>query len=118
MKLIKKFNKKCTLVYALILSLFMNIDTVFASSLTNNNITNGLKNLTKDATNVLMGLASGIAVLMVVYYLIKKKFCEDEMESKQYNKKIIGVLICYILIMSAGVIMQIITYYFKISSSI
>lgn len=117
-KIIKKFKNKCTLLHCLILSLFIQIDTVFGASLTNNNITNGLKKLVTDATNVLMGLSSGIAITMIIFYLIKKKLCQDEMESKQYNKKIIAVLICFVIIMSIGTVMQVLSSYFQISVSV
>lgn len=117
-KFIKKINDKVVFLYAMVFSIItLNINTVFATDLMNNPITQGFKQMLTDALNVLMGLASVAATFFIVLYQFKKKISDDEMEGKQYDKKTKGVILCYIIIMSASIIVKIVAHYFKINGT-
>ncbi|MDE6182221.1 MAG: hypothetical protein K2F59_03350, partial [Eubacteriales bacterium] len=88
-------------------------NSVFANTLINNPITNGAKKMLQDASTVLMTLATLAAPVCIGFFQFKKKFSDDEMEGKQYDKKTKAVIVAYIIIMSASVIISIVSNYFK-----
>lgn len=117
-KFIKKINDKVVFLYTIIFSIItLNINTVFATDLMNNPITQGAKQMLQDASKVVMLLATVATPFFIALYQFKKKASDDEMEGKQYDKKTKAVILCYILIMSAGVIVNVVAYYFKIGGT-
>lgn len=93
-------------------------NSVFANSLTNNPITNGLKKMFQDASTVIMGLATLAAPVCIGFFQFKKKFSDDEMEGKQYDKKTKAVIIAYVIIMSASVIISVVSSYFNVGGTV
>lgn len=117
-KIVNKINDKILFLYTLIFSIVsLNINTVLATDLMNNPITEGLKQLLQDGSKVIMLIATVATPFFIALYQFKKKASDDEMEGKQYDKKTKNVIICYIFIMSASVIVSIISHYFKIGGT-
>lgn len=117
-KFIKKINDKVVSFYALVVSMIvMKTNLVFATDLMKNPITQGAKQMLQDASKVVMLLATVATPFFIALYQFKKKASDDEMEGKQYDKKTKAVILCYILIMSAGVIVNVVTHYFKIGGT-
>ena len=115
-KFIKNINKKAVLINCLILSfILLNVNSVFAEDLINNPITEGLKKMSQDGLNALMGLSTIVAVVMIAIQLMKKHYTGDEMESKQCNKRMIVIIVSWIALMSVSGILKIIGGYFNIS---
>lgn len=114
----KNFNKKCRLIYFVILSLLIQVDVIFADTLLDNQITNGIKSLASDASKLIMVLATIIAPTMVGFFQLRKKWCEDEMEAKQFDKKSKAIIVTYIVIMCLATIFSIISDYFNISTTV
>lgn len=117
-KFIKKINDKVVSFYTLVVSMIViKTNLVFATDLMNNPITQGFKQMFQDALNVLMLLATVATPFFIGLYQFKKKASDDEMEGKQYDKKTKAVILCYIAIMSAGVIVKVIAHYFKLGGT-
>lgn len=117
--IIKKVNDKVILFYSfLIIITMLNTNVVFAApDLLNNPITKGVQKLLEDGVNLLMIIATGALPFLIGFYALKKKFCDDEMEGKQYIKKIKVVIACYIGIMGVSIIVSLINSYFKLGGT-
>ncbi len=117
-KFIKNINEKTILTYTFILSfVLLKTNLAFATDLMNNPIVEGIKKMTQDGLNLLMGLSTGIAGLMIAIQLIKKHYTGDEMESKQCNKRMIVILVSWIGLMSVSIILKIIGGYFNVNGA-
>lgn len=117
-KFIKKINSKILFLYTMIFSIVtLNVNTIFATDLMNNPITEGAKQMLQDGSKVVMLLATVATPFFIALYQFKKKASDDEMEGKQYDKKTKAVIFCYIIIMSASVIVGIVAHYFKIGGT-
>ncbi len=122
-KMLKKINKLYIknkfLMYNLIFVFTMfTTNNIFANDLMNNPITEGAKKMLQDASNLLMILASLAAPVCIGFFQFKKKFSDDEMEAKQYDKKTKAVIVSYVVIMTAGVIISVVSNYFKAGASV
>ncbi len=117
-KFIKKFNEKLIFLYTIIVSIIiLNTNVAFATDLINNPITEGAKKMLQDGLKLVMILATLATPFFIALFQFKKKASDDEMEGKQYDKKTKAVIFCYIIIMSASVIVSIVASYFNISAS-
>lgn len=118
-KIINKIDEKLIFLYSFIITIVAsNTNLVFgATDLINNPVTNGFKELLKDGLKVIMLIATVALPFFIALYQFKKKASDDEMEGKQYDKKTKAVIICYIIIMSASLIVAILAHYFKISGT-
>ena len=118
-KFIKNINEKAVLMNCFILSfILLNVNSVFANDLMNNPITQGAQKMLQDALNVIMGLSTLALPFLIAFYQFKKKFSDDEMEEKQYNKKTKAVIFAYVIIMSSSLFATVINYYFKTGTSV
>lgn len=75
----------------------------------------GIINLLNDFTGFLMVVAPLVAVLMIIYYTIRKKLETEDMENIRYTKKIKGILIACIFVFLASGIMNLLLSYFGYS---
>lgn len=118
-KINRVFIEKKFYIYGFIFFFaLINSNIAFANDLLNNPITEGLKKMLQDGLKLLMILSTLAAPVFIAFYQFKKKISDDEMEGKQYDKKTKAVIVCYVLIMTASIIISIVSGYFKISASV
>ena len=116
---IKKFNEKTILIYTFIFTFFvLNTRKVFATDLASSPFIKGTLKLISDATLVLIGVSTGVAVLMIIILQLKKNVSDDEMEAKQYDKKTKAVIVSYIIILCAASIIALASYYYGKGSAV
>jgi uncharacterized BrkB/YihY/UPF0761 family membrane protein len=111
-KAIKKALGKILGLITLIGMIIFQTQTVLAEDLQNSKIVQGTQKLLTDATNWLMILAPAVAVLCIIYFLIRKSIC-DEMEHKKWDTRITVAIISCIGAVLSAVIINVLIGYFK-----
>ena len=89
------------------------IQNVYAASIVNSKLFTGGKKLISDLTKGLTGLIAGTAILFFIYNGIKMQAADDEMEEKQYKKKMKKNVVYAVIAVLGGVLINIILSYFK-----
>ena len=96
----------------LIIITFMGAKAAYAEDIASSKIATGTQKLITDATNWLMILAPAVAVLCIIYFLIRKSI-SDDMEHKKWNTRIAVALISCIGAVLAAVIVNVLVSYYK-----
>jgi uncharacterized membrane protein YgdD (TMEM256/DUF423 family) len=86
--------------------------SAFADDIGSSKLATGTQKLITDATNWLMILAPAVAVLCIIYFLIRKSI-SDEMDHKKWNTRIAVALISCIGAVLAAVIVNVLISYYK-----
>ena len=110
--LCSKANKVIQTVIAILILMTVSVQTAFADDIGSSKLATGTQKLITDATNWLMILAPAVAVLCIIYFLIRKSI-SDEMDHKRWNTRIIVALISCIGAVLAAVIVNVLVSYYK-----
>lgn len=97
----------------IIVASFFSVERVYADDLMNNKITTGLIKLLKDASTWIISIATVGIIVVISWNQFRKKWAEDEMEAKQFDKKTKASLIAYIIVICASTIVAVLSSYFK-----
>ena len=89
------------------------IQNVYAAGIGSSKLFTGGKKLISDLTKALSGTIAAIAILFFIYNAIKMQTAEDEMEEKQYKKKMKKNVLYAVVAVLGGVLINIILSYFK-----
>ena len=100
-----------TLVVAIIIILAFTNCCLATGGIQGTTLVTGTQKLLTDLTNWLMVLVPIVAVVLIVYFLIRKS-AADEMDGKRWDNRIKTVIICCIgAIIASGLINVLIGYY-------
>lgn len=92
---------------------FMNLrmTTAYAGGIASNKLFTGTKQLFTDLKTPLIGMSAAIAVVIIIYFLIRMKMAE-EMDAKMYKKRIFTVIACCIgIVLVSSLLTAILSYY-------
>jgi nitric oxide reductase large subunit len=106
MNKMKKIGLWLTLVFILISRY------VDASDIGSSKIATGTQKLITDATTWLMGLSPVVAIVCIVYYLIRKGM-SDEVDHKKWNSRIMVAIVCCIGAVVASVLINVLVSYYQ-----
>ncbi|MDR1321169.1 MAG: hypothetical protein LBK56_07045 [Gracilibacteraceae bacterium] len=85
---------------------------VFAGGIGGSKLATGTEKLVNDVTSWLLVVAPLVAVVAVIYYLIRKTV-SDEIDHKKWNTRISTAIICCIGVVLASVIIKLIVSYYQ-----
>jgi hypothetical protein len=106
MNKMKKIGLWLTLVFTMISRY------VDASDIGSSKIATGTQKLVTDATTWLMGLSPVVAIVCIVYYLIRKGM-SDEVDHKKWNSRIVVAIVCCIGAVVASVLINVLVSYYQ-----
>lgn len=105
--------RKLVISAAVMLIMMLSVaQSAFADDIGSSKLATGTQKLITDATNWLMILAPAVAVLCIIYFLIRKSI-SDEMDHKKWNTRIVVALISCIGAVLAAVIVNVLISYYK-----
>ena len=107
-----RLKKLVSAALCLIITMLFCAQAVFADDIGSSKIATGTQKLITDATNWLMILAPAVAVLCIIYFLIRKSI-SDEIDHKKWNTRIAVALISCIGAVLAAVIVNVLVSYYK-----
>lgn len=111
MKLKEKAKKVLILVSLLLLDLQLTCTNTYAG-IADSKFFTGTTQLFNDMKTPLVVLSGIIAVVFILYNLIKIKMAEDETDAKVYRKKIKVIVCCAIgAVLASGLLTVILSYY-------
>ena len=96
----------------MLITMLSGVQSAFADDIGSSKLATGTQKLITDATNWLMILAPAVAVLCIIYFLIRKSI-SDEMDHKKWNTRIAVALISCIGAVLAAVIVNVLISYYK-----
>jgi len=106
----KHYKKLSTLAFSAFLTLTMSVPA-FAAGINDSSIVKGTEKLIGDVTTWLMILSPIVAIMLIIYFWIRRS-AADEMDQKKWNTRIIAAVVsCVAAIVSAATLNLIIGYY-------
>lgn len=112
MKTCKTFKSKIkTMIFSVMLALSTLCSTAYAD-IAGSKIATGTTKLVSDATSWLLIIAPSVAVLLIIYYLIRKGM-SDEMEHKKWNSRIVVTIVSCIGAVVASVLINVLVGYYQ-----
>ena len=110
-RFIRDSHKKliCIITSMLMTTLF-NMQA-FASDVSSSKLAKGTEKLIQDATTWLMIIAPIVAILLIIYFCIRRS-AADEMEQKKWNNRItVAIVSCIGAVLTSATLNLIIGYY-------
>lgn len=120
MKKIKDFKLKNMVIPSFLLSIYANMNKVYADivsevngggEIQNSKLGQGVLNIVRDLTGTMQWILPIVGVCIIMFYVIKI-MTGDEQDLQRYKKSIIKVLICIIIGILAVSIVNLISRYF------
>lgn len=108
----EKVIKILTTVSLLVFNIQLICINTYAAGIGDSKLFTGTKKLFNDMKAPLIGLSAGIAIVLIVYFLIRIKM-SDEQDAKIYKKRIVTVVACCIGIVLASSLLTVILSYYK-----
>lgn len=90
----------------------LNVNTVYASGISESKLAKGTENLIKDATTWLMVLSPIVGGLLIIYFCIRRA-AADEMDQKKWNNRIVVTIVSCIGAVIGSATLNIIIGYYK-----
>ena len=84
-KVVKKILEKINLIG---IAMMITAQAAFADSISSTKLATGTTNLIQDVTAWIIGLGSGVTILMVIYCLLRRNMA-DEMDHKKWQTRMI-----------------------------
>ena len=107
-KVVKKILEKINLIG---IAMMITAQAAFADSISSTKLATGTTNLIQDVTAWILGLGSGVTILMVIYCLLRRNMA-DEMDHKKWQTRMIVSLISGVgIVVASGVIKALVSYY-------
>ena len=107
-KVVKKILEKINLIG---IAMMITAQAAFADSISSTKLATGTTNLIQDVTAWIIGLGSGVTILMVIYCLLRRNMA-DEMDYKKWQTRMIVSLISGVgIVVASGVIKALVSYY-------
>lgn len=85
---------------------------ILSGSLESSTIVTGTKNLLTDAARVLAIISGLAAVVCVIAYAVMHQFANPQ-DAATWKKRIVAVLVCAVVGVTAGVIITVVTGYYQ-----
>ncbi|AFM01448.1 hypothetical protein Desde_3156 [Desulfitobacterium dehalogenans ATCC 51507] len=109
--MIKEYRKSLLLA-AILMAVFLLVpDMVFAETIQESKIFTGTIKMLNDGTTALMIAAPIIGALVIAYFLIRRS-AADEMDQKQWNKRVFVALVSVVGVELVSVIINVVTSYY------
>lgn len=108
---VKLISKKVCTIAMSFMFMFLNTLQTYATSIQSSKLYTGTEKLIQDLTTMLIALAPIVGGALIVYFFIRRG-AADEMEQKQWNSRIVTVIIsCAAAVLGAVTLNLIMTYY-------
>ncbi|WP_018305480.1 Mbov_0395 family pilin-like conjugal transfer protein [Desulfitobacterium hafniense] len=109
--MIKEYRKFVLFAATLMAAFLLVPDMVLAETIQESKIFTGTMKMLNDGTTALMIAAPVIGALVIGYFLIRRS-AADEMDQKQWNKRVFVALVSVVGVELVSVIINVVTSYY------
>lgn len=109
--LVRNMHKKLIVLAVAVMTALSLSMPVFAEDIGSSKLAKGTEKLIQDATTWLMILAPIVAILLIIYFCIRRS-AADEMDQKKWNNRItVAIVSCIGAVLTSATLNLIIGYY-------